>query len=151
MYSYNNLIYLTEENCVGCNRCIRECPVIGANVAYVADGKNKVKLNSEKCIHCGECIKVCSHNARNFNDDTEEFFNALASEKKLSLVVASSIRTDMDNYKKLFGYFKSKSINFIYDVSFGADITVWAYLKAMKDKNLSSVIAQPCPSIVNYI
>lgn len=151
MYSYNNLIYLTEENCVGCNRCIRECPVIGANVAYVANGKNKVRLNSEKCIHCGECIKVCNHDARNFNDDTEEFFNDLTSGKKISLVVAPSIRVNIDNYKKLFGYFKAKGINFIYDVSFGADITVWAYLKAIKDKKLKSVIAQPCPSIVNYI
>lgn len=71
--------------------------------------------------------------------------------KKISLIVAPSIRVNIENYKKLFGYFKSIGINFIYDVSLGADITVWAYLKAIKDNKLSSIIAQPCSAIVNYI
>lgn len=82
MYNFNNLIYLKENECVGCNKCVAECPVIGANIAYLVDGKNRVKINEEKCIHCGECIKVCTHNARGFNDDTEEFFNDLKSGKK---------------------------------------------------------------------
>ncbi|APM39488.1 [Fe-Fe] hydrogenase large subunit C-terminal domain-containing protein [Clostridium kluyveri] len=151
MYEYDKLIYLKEEKCVGCNKCIVNCPVIGANIAYIVEGKNKVKINGEKCIHCGECIKVCDHFARDFNDDTEDFFNDLSSGKKISLIVAPSIRVNIENYKKLFGYFKSIGINFIYDVSLGADITVWAYLKAIKDNKLSSIIAQPCSAIVNYI
>lgn len=151
MYEYNELIILNEENCVGCNKCISNCPVIGANIAYMVEGKNKVKINEEKCIHCGECIKVCDHNAREYKDDTKDFFKDLSSGKKISLVIAPSIRVNIQNYKKLFGYFKSIGVNFIYDVSFGADITVWGYLKTIKDKNLSSVISQPCPPIVNYI
>lgn len=151
MYNYNKLIYLEEEKCVGCNKCISNCPILGANVAYRVDGKNKVKINEEKCIHCGECIKVCDHEARNFNDDTDEFFYDLSSGKKISVIVAPSIRVNMDNYKKLFGYFKSIGINFIYDVSLGADITTWAYLKIIKEKNLSTIISQPCSPIVNYI
>ncbi|WP_234120399.1 [Fe-Fe] hydrogenase large subunit C-terminal domain-containing protein [Clostridium hydrogenum] len=151
MYDFNNLIYLKEEDCVGCNKCVAECPVIGANIAYLVDGKNRVKINEEKCIHCGECIKVCSHNARGFNDDTEEFFNDLKAGKKISIIVAPAIKVDIDNYKKLFGYFKSIGVNYIYDVSLGADITVWAYLKAAKNKKLKSIISQPCPAVVNYI
>ncbi|MFL0197162.1 [Fe-Fe] hydrogenase large subunit C-terminal domain-containing protein [Clostridium sp. WILCCON 0269] len=151
MYEYDKLIYLKEEKCVGCNKCISNCPVIGANIAYIVEGKNKVRINGKKCIHCGECIKVCDHFARDFNDDTEDFFRDLSSGKKISLIVAPSIVVNIYNYKKLFGYFKSVGINFIYDVSFGADITVWAYLKAIRDKKLSSVVAQPCPAIVNYI
>lgn len=151
MYNYNKLIYLEEEKCVGCNKCISNCPILGANVAYRVDGKNKVKINEEKCIHCGECIKVCDHEARNFNDDTDDFLNDLSLGKKISVIVAPSIRVNMDNYKKLFGYFKSIGINFIYDVSLGADITTWAYLKIIKEKNLSTIISQPCSPIVNYI
>ncbi|WP_243441433.1 4Fe-4S dicluster domain-containing protein [Clostridium arbusti] len=111
MYDFNNLIYLKEEECVGCNKCVVECPVIGANIAYLVDGKNKVKINEEKCIHCGECIKVCDHNAREFYDDTEQFFKDLASGKKISLIAAPSIQVNLDNYKNLFGYFKSIGIN----------------------------------------
>lgn len=124
---------------------------MGGNIAYIVDGKNKVRINEEKCIHCGECIQVCDHSARDFNDDTDDFFKDLSSGKKISLIVAPAIRLNMLNYKKVFGYFKSIGINLIYDVSFGADITVWAYLKTIKDENLSSIIAQPCPAIVNYI
>lgn len=145
------LIQLNEEKCVGCNKCIVNCPILGANVGYMVEGKNKVKINEEKCIHCGECIKICDHEAREFNDDTEEFVRDLLTGKKISLIVAPSIRVNVPNYKKLYGYLKTIGINLIYDVSYGADITVWAYLKAIKEKQLSSVIAQPCPAIVNYI
>ena len=123
MYNYNKLIYLEEEKCIGCNKCISNCPILGANIAYRVDGKNKVKINEEKCIHCGECIKVCDHDARDFNDDTDEFFRDLSLGKKISVIVAPSIRVNMENYKRLFGYFKSIGVNFIYDVSLGADIT----------------------------
>lgn len=151
MYEYNKLIYLKEEECIGCNKCISNCPVIGANIAYIVDGQNKVKINEEKCIHCGECIKVCDHSARDFNDDTDNFFKDLSLGKKISLIIAPSAIVNIPNYKKVFGYMKSIGINFIYDVAFGADITVWAYLKIIKEKNLSSIIAQPCSPIVNYI
>ncbi len=151
MYKSDMLIQLNEEKCVGCNKCIVNCPILGANVGYMVEGKNKVSINEEKCIHCGECIKVCDHEAREFFDDTEEFIRDLLTGKKISLIVAPSIRVNVPNYKKLYGYLKTIGIQLIYDVSFGADITVWAYLKAMKEKQLSSVIAQPCPAIVNYI
>jgi iron only hydrogenase large subunit-like protein/prefoldin subunit 5 len=151
MYNYDRLIYLNEEKCKGCNKCIANCPVIGANVAYVDNGINKVKVHSEKCIHCGECIKVCDHEARDFTDDTEEFFNDLEKGKRISIIAAPAIRINWSNYKNLFGYLKTLGVNMIYDVSFGADITVWAYLKAIRENNLSSIIAQPCPAIVNYI
>lgn len=151
MYSFNDLIYLKEDKCVGCNKCVAECPVIGANIAYFVDGKNRVKINEEKCIHCGECIKVCPHDARGFNDDTEEFFNDLKAGKKISIIAAPAIKVDIDNYKKLFGYFKSMGVNYIYDVSLGADITVWAYLRTAESKKLKSIISQPCPAVVNYI
>ncbi|MDP4177717.1 MAG: [Fe-Fe] hydrogenase large subunit C-terminal domain-containing protein [Bacillota bacterium] len=146
-----NLIFLKEENCEGCNKCISNCPILGANIAYTVDGKNKVKINSEKCIHCGECIKVCQHNARDFNDDTYDFFSDLSAGKKISVIAAPALKINFKNYKRIFGYLKSLGVNFIYDVSFGADITTWAYLKVIKEKNLKSIISQPCPVIVNYI
>jgi uncharacterized Fe-S center protein len=103
----SGVIFLEEENCVGCNKCIRNCPVFGANIAYNVDGKNKVKINADKCIHCGECIKVCDHNAREYDDDTERFFNDLSKGNNISLIAAPAIRVNFENYKNLFGYLKS--------------------------------------------
>ncbi|MDP4144071.1 MAG: [Fe-Fe] hydrogenase large subunit C-terminal domain-containing protein [Bacillota bacterium] len=151
MYKFEDIIYVDEEKCVGCNKCISGCPVLGANIAYMVNGVNKVTINGEKCIHCGNCIKVCDHNARNFKDDTEAFLAALSSGENISVVAAPSIRANFENYKQLFGYLKFLGVKNIYDVSLGADITVWAYLKIVKENNLSSLIAQPCPPVVTYI
>ena len=145
------VIFVKEENCVGCNKCIRSCPVLDANIAYGDEGQNKVKIDFEKCIHCGKCIDVCNHDARGFKDDTERFFDNLKSGQSISVIAAPAMRLNFRNYKNLFGFLKAQGVNVIFDVSFGADITTWAYLKAIKENNLSSVIAQPCPAIVNYI
>ncbi len=146
-----NVIYVKEENCVGCNKCIRNCLVVDANISYTSGGETKVRVNPEKCVLCGKCIEVCDHKARDYRDDTEAFFEALGKGKKISVIAAPSARVNFNNYENLFGFLKSKGVDVIYDVSFGADITTWAYLKAIKEKNLSSVIAQPCPAIVSYI
>ncbi|MDR3594471.1 [Fe-Fe] hydrogenase large subunit C-terminal domain-containing protein [Clostridium sp.] len=151
MYKFVERIYLDEEKCVGCNKCLSNCPVPGANIAYLIDGNNKIKVNSERCIHCGECIKGCEHGARYYKDDTEIFFEDLLKGKKISIIAAPSIMVNFHEYKKLFGYLKSLGVNFIYDVSFGADIAIWAYTKILKEGSLNTIIANPCSSIVNYI
>lgn len=145
------IIVVDESSCVGCNKCIVRCPVEEANIAYLVDGENKVKIDPTKCIQCGQCLDSCDHNARDYEDDTAQFFADLQKGEKISIIAAPAIRFNIEKYKKLYGYLKSLGGNLIYDVSFGADITVWAYLKAIAEKNLSSVIAQPCPSVVNYI
>lgn len=35
-------IFIIEENCQGCNKCIRNCPVFGANISYLINGETKV-------------------------------------------------------------------------------------------------------------
>lgn len=142
---------MTDYNkCQGCNKCIRVCPV-GANSAYLLDGEVKVEINTGKCIECGRCITVCDHEARSYIDDTEVFFRDLKKGRKITVLAAPSVRVNFNNYNKLFGFLQSLGVQFIYDVSFGADITTWAYLKVINEKKLSTVIAQPCPAIVNYI
>lgn len=144
-------IYVNEENCVGCNKCVRNCLAFEANVSYAVNGQNKVRIIADKCVLCGKCIDVCDHDARNYRDDTQRFFTDLERGNRISIIAAPSVRVNFPQYEKLFGYLKSRGVNVIYDVSFGADITTWAYLKAIQEKNLTSVVAQPCPVIVGYI
>lgn len=136
--------------CVGCNKCIAACRV-KANLAFQHNGENKVKVDQQRCIHCGECIDVCDHNVRYFADDTDRFFSDLKQGLSISIIAAPATKFNFPNYKRLFGYLKSLGVKIVYDVSFGADITTWAYLKAIKEQNLESIIAQSCPVIVNYI
>ncbi|TWH45449.1 [Fe-Fe] hydrogenase large subunit C-terminal domain-containing protein [Sporomusa sp. KB1] len=145
-----DILLTKEELCVGCNKCIAECPT-KANIAYECNGTNKVRVDQSRCIHCGQCLEVCDHEARDYADDTNLFFADLLQGTSISIIAAPAVRFNFTNYKRLFGYLKSIGVKGIYDVSFGADITTWAYLKAIKEQQLKSVIAQPCPAIVNFV
>lgn len=145
------IVYTLEERCVGCNRCIRSCPVFGANVSFEEDGVFKVRVDQEKCIRCGSCVDSCAHGARAYRDDTERFFSDLESGVPISVVLAPAARVNFGDYRRLIGTLKGLGVRTAYDVSFGADITTWAYLKAIGERGLSSVVAQPCPAIVNYV
>jgi iron only hydrogenase large subunit-like protein len=147
---YKSIIHTDKEKCMGCNKCIDKCPV-NANDAKVINGKNKISINEQRCIQCGECIRVCDHGARYYSDDTEAFFQRLEKGEKISVLVAPAVRNNFPDYNKLLGFLKKSGVNLIFDVSFGADITTWAYLKAVKEKQVSTLIAQPCPVIVSYI
>ena len=138
----------TNEKCVGCNKCIRSCPVLTANVA---EG-DKININEELCIQCGACFDNCMHDARDFTDDTEQFLNDLKTGKKFSVIVAPAFVANYPKeYKKIYGYLKSLGVAHIYSVSFGADITTWAYISYLKETGKKGLISQPCPAIVNYI
>lgn len=146
------LITTDSEKCIGCHRCINGCPIVDANVAVEENGMPKIHVDRDKCIHCGRCFKACHHDARVYADDTEVFFRDLKSGKKISIIAAPSIQTNFPvNYRKFFGYLKSLGVNNIYDVSLGADITTWAYLKHIRENKMEALISQPCPTIVNYI
>lgn len=147
----NSTVYAVESKCRGCNKCIFSCPVEDANVSYVKDGESKTHVDEKKCIMCGRCIDVCDHDARDYSDDTDRFFSDLKKGMKISVIAAPAFKTNFPGYKKVMGFLKSSGVNSIYDVSLGADITTWAYLKSIKDNRLDSVIAQPCPAVVNYI
>ena len=138
----------TNDNCVGCNKCIRTCPVLEANTAQ----GDTILVDSSKCIQCGACFDACKHNARDYEDDTDIFFEGLSKGVNLSVIVAPAfIANYPKTYKKIFGYLKQQGVKHIYAVSFGADITTWSYIKYITEHNFTGGISQPCPAVVNYI
>lgn len=146
--SLDKLIF-TNEKCTGCNKCIRTCPALLANNASV---RGFISVNPEKCIACGACFDACAHHARDYTDDTDRFFADLAAGKKISVIVAPAFPANYPNeYKQILGYLKQKGVNHICSVSFGADITTWAYLKYITEHNFIGGISQPCPAVVSYI
>lgn len=142
-------LVFTNDLCTGCNKCVRECPVLISNSAIKL---GKVMVDSDKCIGCGACFDTCSHDARDYNDDTDKFFKDLADGKAISVIVAPAFLANYPKeYKKVMGYLKKNGVNHIYSVSYGADITTWAYLKYITENNFVGGISQPCPAVVNYI
>ena len=53
------LRYNITDNCIGCRRCVKECP------AHCITGKVKEVhvIDQDKCIKCGSCYDVCPKNA----------------------------------------------------------------------------------------
>lgn len=142
------LVY-TNEKCTGCNKCVRNCPVLTSNIATEV---GKVMVSETDCIGCGACFDSCTHNARDFIDDTERFFADLKKGKKISVIIAPAfIANYPKEYKRILGYLKMQGVNHLYSVSYGADITTWAYLKYITENNFTGGISQPCPAIVNYV
>lgn len=145
------LVY-TNDNCLGCNKCIAACPLLRVNTSTIVDKKNIISVDGDACVHCGNCITACPHSARDYMDDTETFLSDLKSGKRISLLVAPAfIANYPKEYKKVLGYLKSLGVNHIISVSFGADITTWGYLNYITQHNFTGGISQPCPAIVDYI
>ena len=139
------------EKCTGCNRCIRVCPIDEANVAYMENDKTKVRVDSTQCIACGACMHICHHDSRTFEDDTERFFADLRRGVPISVFCAPASRASLEEWDKILAWLEQLGVRKIYDVSMGADICVWGYIRYIQKHNPPSLITQPCPAIVDYI
>jgi len=148
MRKLNKLINIGEELCNGCHMCISVCPV-----KFCIDGSgDTVSVNPELCIGCGNCIDACSNKARSFFDDTDSALKALAEKEKMIVIAAPALISNYNrNYGNLIGWLRSLGAEAVFDVSFGAELTVKSYLNHIKENNPECVIAQPCPAIVSYI
>ena len=154
MEDYNRgLIYTEVKDCINCNKCIHECPILKSNVSIMgSDGAYKICVDDRECVLCGTCLHTCVHSVRHYEDDFDAFLADLEQGKKFSVLVAPSFYLNYaKEYKKLFGYLKSLGVKNFYPVSFGADITTWGYLNYITKNNAVGKIAQPCPSVVIYI
>ncbi|MBE5828287.1 MAG: transcriptional regulator [Butyrivibrio sp.] len=117
-----------------------------------ADGVSKIQVDPTKCIACGACFDACEHNAREYNDDTERFFEDLKRGERISILIAPAFLADYPReYETALGGLKKMGVNRMISVSFGADITTWAYINYIQKHNFLGGISQPCPAVVGYI
>jgi methyl-accepting chemotaxis protein/NAD-dependent dihydropyrimidine dehydrogenase PreA subunit len=144
----SKVIEIDKDLCTNCHKCISICPVKYCNIGI----GDHIELNEDLCIGCGECISVCPAHARLSIDDLDLLIESFSSKEKIIAVVAPAIAAVFpDTYLNFNGWLKSKGIAAIFDVSFGAELTVKSYLDFIKRNNPKTVIAQPCPAIVSFI
>lgn len=144
----SEIITIIDDKCVNCHQCIQVCPI-----NYCNDGSGEVvRLNSDLCIGCGECIVACTHGARVIKDDLTSALEALHAGEKIIAIAAPAIAANFPGkYLQFNGWLKSLGISAVFDVSFGAELTVKSYIEHIKMNNPNLVISQPCPALVTYI
>lgn len=150
----NKPLVFTNDDCVGCNKCISVCSCMGACVSKKPDenGVSRIEVDGDKCIACGACFDACEHNAREYRDDTKRFFEDLKKGEKISLLIAPAFKADYPaEYERVLGGLKKLGVNRLISVSFGADITTWGYINYIQKHNYLGGISQPCPAVVGYI
>ena len=145
------VIRVDKTKCQHCLACIRVCPVKLCNVVE-PDG---ISVNSELCIGCGECIRACAekgHYARYGVDDFTDFMQDLNAGVPLGVLVAPAAAVNYHPwFPQLLTALKRIGVHNVFDVSFGAEITTYLYVKALEADVRKPIIAQPCPAVVSYI
>ncbi len=142
------VVSVHEEKCVNCHACISACPVKFCN-----DGSGSfVNINADLCIACGNCLRACTHEARYYIDDFDQFLFDLSQGEKIVAIAAPAVAASFPNqYLKLNTWLKSLGVEAVFDVSFGAELTVKSYLEYIEKAKPEVVIAQPCAALVTYM
>ena len=150
MRSYNTGIVYSDEKCIGCNKCIAACSVLGANCAVIQNGQNRVVVDSRKCGICGSCVSVCPQKARTYRDDSESFFAGAAQSQNISVIIDQSFFVlYKDRARSVLGWLRSLGVKNIYSSSLGAEISVWAnvrYLLAHHEEDEAPFLVNCCPA-----
>ena len=142
------IIQVDKDKCVNCHACISACPV-----KYCNDGsQDHVSVNANMCIACGSCIDACTHEARNYLDDTDSFFADLRRGTPIVAIVAPSVASNFPGrFLRVNGFLKHLGVKALFDVSFGAELTIKSYLEHARSHQPKAIISQPCPVIVTFI
>jgi len=146
--SLEKVIEVKEDKCAKCFNCISVCPAKLCNI--VKD--NAIYIDHDKCIGCGKCVEACKIGARDYLDDFSSFMESTSNNEDIIAIVSPAATASFSgNHFHLNGWLRSLGVDGVFDISFGAELTVMSYVKYMMFNNPSFLISSTCPSIVEYI
>ena len=148
-----------KERCINCGRCKTICrDVVGINY----DEKCKEAV----CINCGQCILNCPVGALSPKYEYKKVLDYLHdTDKIVTISVAPAVRTSIGEgfglesgtflEKELVGALKEVGFDYVFDVTFGADMTVMEeameLVNRLKNKGTLPMFTSCCPSWVKYL
>lgn len=62
-----HLIEVDKEKCIGCNMCVKDCPMKNIEVE-----NKKAEIKSQHCMKCGHCTAVCPKGAISISGYSED-------------------------------------------------------------------------------
>ena len=142
------------DGCINCGICTRTC------LAREKMGDPKF-LN---CVGCGQCILTCPKKVLQPKNDIYRFLEAKRNKKICVAYIAPGARVaigDKFGYKpgallgtKLVGLLKKLGFKYVFDVTFGADLTIMEeateLINRLNNKGKLPMMTSCCPSWVRY-
>lgn len=157
--SINPSLQRVEARCINCGMCMKTCEnIVGLDHSHE-------KKDSPLCINCGQCIMHCPTGALCTKFDYRKVLNLLKdTSEKVAVSVAPAVRValasefgmeDGTNLEgKLPTILRHLGFDYVFDVTFGADVTVMEeateLLDRLKSKSNLPMFTSCCPSWVKY-
>ena len=157
----NPSIRRRENKCVLCGKCKDVCKKkIGVAGYWEYDSEDIV------CINCGQCLQVCPVHSIVEQNDTRAFLDACANKKKCVVAIMSpatrvafgeefGIPSGENVAKKLVSALKHLGLKYVFDVTFGADMTVMEEAGELIDRLSKNekipMFTSCCPAWVKFV
>lgn len=155
----NHCITRIDEKCINCGQCKKTCEKI-VNISYDLN-----KCNEPICIGCGQCVMNCPTGAivpkysyrevKSIIDLNEKIVVALISPAvRVSIGECFELESGENYEKKLVTSLKKLGFDYVFDTSFGADLTILEevaeFANRLKNKDRLPQFTSCCPAWIRY-
>lgn len=143
-----------------CNDCM-----MCSNVCKNAVGVFSYSKEENPCINCGSCTIICPRNALRERDETDKLRKHLHSGKVVIFQIAPAVRVSLGEAfgikpgtnieKKIVAALRKIGANYVFDTTFGADLTVMEEAHELvwriNNKVSGPMFTSCCPSWVKFV
>lgn len=114
--------------------------------------KRAISINDEKCVKCGQCIRGCTQKALDFHDDTINFLKDLQAGREIVAAIDPAFYFDFpEDAQTILSYLEKLGVKAFYNVSYGNDLAIWAYVHWLRLHSDKSAVISPCGASISYI
>ncbi len=151
----NKGIEKDDSKCIDCGQCKKTCKeVTGLSFSD----------QTEQCLSCGQCILTCPSNALKPKSEKRKVLDAMANGKILLCYTSPAVRVSIGDafgfapgtflMEKLVGVLYELGFSYVFDTTFGADLTVMEEAYEFKERFHNNgkfpMITSCCPAWVKY-
>lgn len=155
----NPCIQRIDERCIDCGVCLNTCNEL------VGLDRTKEELENPLCLNCGQCVMSCPMGALKEKYDYKKVLNLTKDSSKLvSISLAPAVRVSLgeelgfeigsDLEDILPSVLKTIGFDYVFDVTFGADVTVieeaYELIERLKKCGKLPMFTSCCPAWVKY-
>ena len=163
--------------CIKCMRCVQVCDkiqdlhvwdVANTGSRTTVDVSGNRKISEADCSLCGQCVTHCPVGALHERDDVDKVLDALADERKITVVqIAPSVRAawgeglgmsrEKATVKRLVAGLRRIGFDYIFDTDFSADLTIMEegseFLERLSDEKNQKLpmFTSCCPGWVRFL